>query len=555
MPELERQSLSTLDWTSIIIYFAIVLAIGAYFSRRSRDAAGYFLAGRHAGWIAVGGALFAANISSEHFVGLAGDGYTSGFAVAQFELFAAVACMVLGWVFVPFYIRAGVFTMPEFLERRYNRPCRTYLTVISLVSYVLTKISVTLYAGSLFLNMLFGWDLYTSSLVLVIVTGVYTVAGGLAAVIYTELIQAFVLIGGAIVLTLAGLNRAGGLSEVIAAVPAGHWSMLKPLGHAYPWPGMIFGLPILGIWYWCTDQYIVQRALGARDVNHARGGAILAGFLKILPMFLLVFPGMIALKLFPGVAADKSNMIYPMLTTLLPAGVKGLVIAGLFAAMMSSLAACFNSCGTLFTMDLYHPRRPNASQRELVNVGRAVTVVMVGIAIAYVPMMALLGGSQIYQYLQKIQAYISPPIAAVFLLGLFVKRLNGTGALASLLAGFVLGSARLLLELGQAAWKWDLGTGLLHRLVAMNFLHFAILMFVVCAAVLVLVSLAAAPMSDERLRGLTFATTPRETHAVAIAEGTRRGRGVTIAATVALCAVLVILWTVFYVVVPARQAV
>ncbi|MHC4234867.1 MAG: sodium:solute symporter [Planctomycetota bacterium] len=518
MPEEMTHKLATVDWVVICAYFLMVMGIGFYFARRARDTTGYFLAGRHAGWIAVGGALFAANISSEHFVGLAGDGYASGLAVAQFELFAAVACLTLGWVFIPFYIRTGVFTMPEFLERRYNKQCRTYLTVISLISYVLTKISVTLFAGSLFLNMLFGWDLYTSSLIMVIATGIYTVAGGLAAVIYTELIQAFILIGGAVVLTWVGLDKVGGISALIDGIPKDHWSMLKPLGHAYPWPGMIFGLPILGIWYWCTDQYIVQRALGARNVDHARGGALLAGFLKLLPMFILVLPGMIALKLFPDVASDESNTIYPMLTSLLPIGVKGLVIAGLFAAMMSSLAACFNSCGTLFTMDIYKPRRPTASERELVLVGRLVTIVIVILGILYVPFMKHLGGSQLYLYLQKIQGYISPPIAAVFLLGVFWKRLNGTGALASLYTGFVMGAARLLLELGHNAWDWPLGP--VTPLVTMNFLHFAILMFAVCVAVLVIVSMATPALSAGQLRGLTFATTAKRAKAVEIADST-----------------------------------
>jgi SSS family solute:Na+ symporter len=550
---METRQLAAIDWALIGAYFVVVTGIGLHFVRRAKDATSYFLAGRHAGWIAIGGALFAANISSEHFVGLAGDGYTSGLAVAQFELFAAVACLALGWVFIPFYIRAGVFTMPEFLERRYNPACRRYLTVISLVSYVLTKISVTLYAGSLFLNMLFGWDLYTSSLIMVVATGLYTVAGGLAAVIYTELIQAFVLVAGAAMLTWIGLDRAGGLSAVIDAIPKDHWSMLKPIDHpAYPWPGMIFGLPILGIWYWCTDQYIVQRALGARNVDHARGGALLAGFLKLLPMFLLVLPGMIALKLFPDVANGESNRVYPMLTTLLPAGVKGLVIAGLFAAMMSSLAACFNSCGTLFTMDLYKPRRPQATERELVFVGRAVTVVMVAIGIAYVPMMEHLGGSDLYQYLQKIQAYISPPIAAVFLLGVFFKRLNGRGALASLYAGFVLGVARLTLEFGSNAAGWRLGP--IAPLVEMNFLHFAICLFAVCVGVLVAVSLATPAAPAAQLAGLTFATTAKEARAVEIAAGTRRGRRATMAATWILIAILLALWAIFYVIIPLRAA-
>lgn len=547
----DHQELAAIDWALIGVYFVAVMGIGFYFAKRAKDATSYFLAGRHAGWIAVGAALFAANISSEHFVGLAGAGYKSGFAVAQFELFAAVACLMLGWVFLPFYIRSGIFTMPEFLERRYNKQCRTYLTVISLVAYILTKISVTLYAGSIFLNMLFGWDIYTSSLIMVIATGIYTIAGGLAAVIYTELIQAFILIGGAIVLTIVGLSKAGGLGGLMETIPKDHWSMLKPIDHPdYPWLGMIFGLPILGIWYWCTDQYIVQRALGAKNVDHARGGALFAAFLKLLPMFIMVFPGIIALKLFGGQFEGDTDRVYPMLTTLLPVGVKGLVIAGLFAAMMSSLAACFNSCGTLFAMDLYKPRRPNASEKELVLVGRLVTLAVVVIGIAYVPFLGELNDSQIYKYLQSIQAYISPPIAAVFLLGVFWKRLNATGALASLYVGFVLGIARLGLEFATASATSSLNLGGMSWFVEMNFLHFAILLFAICIAVLVLVSYATTPASDEALRGLTFATTPKDAHAVAIADSTRTGKKITVLASVALVVTLIALWVIFYVIIP-----
>jgi len=555
------EQLQPLDWFLIVVYFAVVMGIGFYFARRAKDSVGYFLGGRHAGFIAVGAALFAANISSEHFVGLAGSGYKSGLAVAQFELFAAVCCMMLGWIFVPFYIRAGIFTMPEFLERRYNKQCRTYLTVISLISYVLTKISVTLFTGAIFLKFLFGWDLYTSSLIMVIATGIYTVAGGLAAVIYTELVQAFILIGGAIILTIVGLNHpdVGGLSGLISDIPKEHWSMLKPIDHPdYPWLGMIFGLPILGVWYWCTDQYIVQRALGAKSIDHARGGALFAGFLKLLPMFLLVVPGMIALKLFPdiivdgriinGEAVDNSNQVYPMLTTLLPAGVKGLVIAGLMAAMMSSLAACFNSCGTLFAMDFYKPRKPGASERELVLVGRIATVIMTIIGILYVPVMKHLEGNQIYKYLQEIQAYISPPIAAVFLLGVFWKRLNGQGAIVALWTGFVLGIGKLVFKYLDSATEIDFGS--LAPLIEMNFLHYAIVMFAICVGVLVVVSLLSPPKNDKELEGLTFATTSQESKAVDIAESSMTGRTSTIVATFFLIAALLALWLIFYVIIP-----
>ncbi len=540
--------LANLDWVLICAYGAVLMGIGFYFTRRNKDTKSYFLAGRHAGWITVGAAMFAANISAEHFVGLAGTGYNSGFAVAQYELFAAVACMALGWIFIPFYIRAGVFTMPEFLERRYNRSCRTYLSLISLISYVLTKISVTLIAGSAFLYVLFGWNPLASSVALVIATGIYTVAGGLSAVIYTERIQAFVLVGGAVVLTCVGLNQAGGLSAVVATTPIDYWSMLKPINHPeFPWLGMIFGLPILGVWYWCTDQYMVQRALSAKNIDHGRGGTLLTGFFKILPMFIMVFPGIIALKLLS--AGTEPNRVYPELVKILPVGVKGLIIAGILGAMMSSLSACFNSCSTLFTMDIYKPRRPNTSETSLVWIGRVATVIMVLLGLGWATIAEKMGGTQIYIYLQKIQAYISPPIAAVFLFGVLNKRLNGVGATASLWTGFVMGMGRLILEAGQGMWKWQFGEPL-QTLIGMNFLHYAILMFIVCLVVLFIGSYMTLAADEKKLYGLTFATTPKDAKAVSIAESTPVGLMTTVVASGLLIAALVVIWTVFYVIIP-----
>jgi SSS family solute:Na+ symporter len=521
-------------------YFAVVFGIGAYFFGKARTSKGYFLADRSVGWIAVGASLFATNISSEHFIGLAGSGASTGLAVGHFEWLAVFMVLILAWVFVPFYLRSGVYTMPEFLERRYGPACRWYLTTVSVAAYILTKISVSLYAGGLVLRQVVGWDFYTSALVMVLATGVYTVFGGLSAVIYTELLQAVVLIVGAVVLAALGLREAGGFAALREALPADFFHMIKPIDDPnFPWTGIFFGAPILGIWYWCTDQVIVQRVLGAKDEANARNGAILSGLLKILPVFILVLPGLIARALYPDIRGDEA---YPTLVVrLLPSGLTGLMVAALMAALMSSLSATFNSASTLITLDFYKKWRPEASDRRLVGVGRGVTLIMVGLGILWVPFIKYLS-SEVYIYLQSVQAYISPPIAAVFLFGVFWPRANRHGAIAALVSGAVLGAIRFILEV-QRDSVLVAGTPWLARLVAINFLHFAILIFVVSAAVLVVVSLATAPERREKLRGLTFATLEGE-YAAKYAGG-RSVVQVQIAASVALAAAVIGLWIYF----------
>ena len=374
----------TIDLVILITYFAVVFGIGAYFFQRAKTTKSYFLADRSVGWVAVGASLFASNISSEHFIGLAGSGASSGLAVGSFEWLAVFIAMILAWVFVPFYLRSGVYTMPEFLERRYGPACRWYLTTVSVIAYVVTKISVSLYAGALVLQAVLGWDFYTSATVMVVATGIYTVFGGLAAVIYTELLQAVVLLLGAATLTIIGLEQAGGMAGLRAALPPDFFHMIKPSSDpAFPWTGIFFGAPILGIWYWCTDQMIVQRVLGAKSEAQARGGALLCGLLKILPVFVLVLPGLIARALYPDIAGDAA---YPTLVIrLLPTGLVGFMVAALMAALMSSLAATFNSASTLVTFDVYKKLKPGATESQLVGVGRIVTVVMVGLSMLWVP--------------------------------------------------------------------------------------------------------------------------------------------------------------------------
>jgi len=501
-------TLTTVDWLVIAGYFVVVFAVAVAVSgRRSvrASAENYFLGSRNSGWFIIGASLFASNIGSEHLVGLAGTGAASGVAVGQFEILASLILLLLGWFFVPFYLKSGVFTMPEFLERRYSPAARWYLAVISIVGYVLTKISVTVFAGGIVFEALMGLDFWTGALIVVIATGVYTVFGGLRAVLYTDMLQAFVMVGGAIAVTVIGLDAAGGWDSVRAEAGSDFFDMWKPLTDpSFPWTGILLGAPILGVWYWCTDQFIVQRVLSARNVDNARRGAIFGGFLKLLPVFIFVIPGIIAYTLAARgelQLATPDQALPALIGTLLPSGLRGLVVAGLLAALMSSLSSVFNSCSTLITWDVYRKLHPGASERTLVIVGQVATVVLVGLGLLWIPMMKLISG-QIYQYLQSVQAYISPPIAAVFLIGIFWKRVNASGAIAALGTGFVLGMLRLVLELNKSS----LGDGPLAWIAGINFLHFAILLFVVCSLVLVLVSLGTPPPAEEQVAGLTLQT-------------------------------------------------
>src|SRR3954465_6714176 len=342
-----HKNLEPVDIAIIIAYFIIVFAIGFYFSLKERTSADYFLASRNVGWFAIGASLFVSNISTEHFIGLAGSGATSGLAVGHFEWLACIIVLILGWVFVPFYLRSNVFTMPEFLERRFNRSAAVYLASISILAYVFTKISVHLYAAAVVLERVVGWSPMTAALILVIATGVYTIAGGLAAVIYTDLVQTLILIAGAVVLTWVGLDKAGGFAGIRAAVPPDYFHMIKSASDPeFPWTGIFLGAPILGIWYWCTDQVIVQRVLSAKDEGHAKAGTIFAAFLKILPVFVLVLPGLIAYALYPQLFhvvdghVTNGDIAYPTLVVnLLPTGLVGLMIAALLAALRGAMAS------------------------------------------------------------------------------------------------------------------------------------------------------------------------------------------------------------------------
>jgi SSS family solute:Na+ symporter len=554
-----HRTLAGLDLAVIVVYFIIVFAIGFWFARRERTSEDYFLASRNVGWFAIGASLFVSNISTEHFIGLAGSGAAGGLAVGHFEWLACLILLILGWVFVPFYLRTNVFTMPEFLERRFDRSCSVYLASVSILAYIFTKISVHLYAAAIVLKTVVGWDPMVAAILLVIATGVYTIAGGLAAVIYTDLVQTMILLIGAVMLTAIGLSEVGGFAGLRAQVPTDYFHMIKPVSDAnFPWTGIFFGAPILGIWYWCTDQSIVQRVLSARDAGHAKAGAIFAGFLKILPVFVLVLPGVIAYALYPqqfptenGVVQNSNSAFPTLVINLLPAGLVGLMIAALMAALMGAMSAVFNSASTLVTLDFYKRLRPQATEKHLVAFGRVATGAMVVLGLLWVPFIDKMN-PQLFIYLQSVQAYISPPIAVCFVFGILWPRLNGRGAITSMLTGFALGAARFVLEIQDK--KQHLASPLARFLLDMNFLHYAIWMFVACALVLILVSYATPAPSREKLAGLTFATVDQKLVATGaapagkifrLARETRREHRLNVAFSLLLFATVVGLWIYF----------
>lgn len=517
-------SLDYWDIAIILIYFGIILWIAQWASKSKSDsgsAVDYFLAGKNSGWLVIGASLFASNIGSEIILGVSGAGARGNMPMANFEIIAALVLILLGWIFVPFYLRTGVYTMPEFLEKRYSKACRNYLSVISILAYVITKISLIIFAGALVFETI-GISFWTGAIVTVVATGFYTVLGGLKAVIYTDMVQAFILLLGTIAVTLYGLHAVGGWDEMIQIITiASQDSQNPPVGDffnlwrpssdtEYPWTGMLFGAPILGVWYWCTDQYIVQRTLSAKDVNNARKGALFAGYLKLLPVFIFFIPGVIAYALLQkgdiSFSIENADQALPaMINGFLPTGLKGLAIAGLLAALMSSLSSAFNSSSTLLTIDFYQKYRPKASQKDLVRFGQIATVLLVLISLGWIPFMKSLMGGGIFHYLQSVQAYISPPIAAVFLFGLFYKWINATGAIVSLWVGFFIGVLRLVLEFmsneGAIIVAED---SLLGLFLGINFLHFALFLFLFCALVLMAVSKMGQAQSPEFLELVTF---------------------------------------------------
>jgi SSS family solute:Na+ symporter len=573
-------TLTGIDWLAIGLYFSILLCVVTWVVRKGKDtAADYFLAGRNLGWWIIGASIFASNIGSEHIVGLAGSGASDGVALAHYELHAW-CLLVLAWVFVPFYSRSLVFTMPEFLERRFSAPSRYVLSVVSLVTFIVSKIAVGIFAGGVVFATLLpemrltlgGWTIdsfWIGSVAVIVLTGFYTMVGGMRAVVYNDAVQVVVLITGSALLTFYGLHILGGWSEVRRycgsemldlwrpITPAGVQSTWAPVLETnasgavvrqawyfngnFPWPGMLICAPIIGLWYWCTDQYIVQRALGAPDQRTARRGSIFAAFLKLFPVYLFIIPGLICFALAKsGKIAEFAALVghdgkpvpseaqaaFPLMVKyLLPPGLRGIVVAGLLSALMGSLAGVFNACSTLFTVDLYQKLRPAASEHQVVRTGRIATAVMILVALAWIPVIQ--GAHGLYGYLQAVQGYLAPPIFVVFFFGVFWKRLNAQGCLWAMLVGFVVGIFRMAVDtpvtMKLAGFEDGYARGSFLWIVNnINFQYFSVLITVLSAVVMVAVSYATREPDYGRIQSLTFATTTEEEKAVTRASWDKR---------------------------------
>ena len=537
--------MANLDWV-ILGLFCLAL-IGVIFwtlRKKDKNTTDCFLAGRDATWIAIGASIFASNIGSEHLVGLAGTGAESGMAFAHWEMHGWMI-LLLGWLFVPFYARSGVFTMPEFLERRYNSKSRSLLSIISIVSYILTKVAVTVYAGGVVFKDVFNIEYITlfnqqidffwvSAIGLVVLTGLYTVFGGMKAVLYTSILQTPILLAGSIAILVIGLTQLGGwgnLMEIVRATDATYLndageviyrsttdnmaSLIRSPGDPkYPWTGVIFGSAIIGFWYWCTDQFIVQRVLAGRDQKQARRGTIFGAYLKLTPVFLFLIPGMIAFALRQQGLMDFSSndaAFSTLVKDLLPKGFTGIVVGGILAALMSSLASLFNSSSMLFTVDFYQKFKPNASEKHYVLVGRLATTVIVILGILWIPVMKNLG-KVLYEYLQDVQSLLAPGIAAVFLLGIISKKTTPAAGFIGLVVGFVLG----MLRLGLSIYYGDVvADGLIYRIIIEpNWLHYEIMLFILVIVVMIVVSFFTKAKDLSAIQGLYFGSATPEQRAI-----------------------------------------
>ncbi|XP_047494953.1 sodium/glucose cotransporter 5-like isoform X3 [Penaeus chinensis] len=564
------------DALVVVLYFAFVLSIGLYSSWRTKrgSVSSYFLASRNMHWIPVGASLFASNIGSGHFIGLAGSGAASGIGIGAFELNAIYVLMLLGWIFVPVYMSSGVYTMPEYLRERFGgQRIRIYLSVLALILYVFTKISADLYAGALFIQTALDkgdsteW-LYLSILILLAIAALFTITGGLTAVIWTDFVQTILMIIGAFILMGMSFNAVGGYNALVTdyfhAIPTNTvysgdnltncgeppayamdlFRSIVPGESDLPWTGMLFGVTISGIWYWCTDQVIVQRTLSSKNMVHAKAGCVLAAALKFLPMFLLVFPGMAARILFPdrvacvvpeecdavcGSTAGCTNIAYiELVLRLLPTGLCGLMLAVMMAALMSSLTSIFNSASTIFTIDIWTRIRRGATDIELLIVGRAFVLVLVVISVIWIPVIQGSANSQLFVYIQSISSFLSPPICAVYLLAIFWPRTTEPGAFWGLMIGLLIGLIRFIMEYAfvvppcgslepDPRPEWiKIVVGNVH------YLHFGCILFVIVLAVTVVVSYLTEPIPEECLHRLTFWTRSSTEVRVSIREWSNR---------------------------------
>lgn len=444
---MNHSGISNIDILIIVLYFITVLGIGLYIARRTKTGEDLFLGGRTFTWGLIGLSLFASNISSTTLIGLSGAAYSTGVVQSVYEWMSGIPLIIAALIFVPLYLRSRITTIPEFLELRYDRRSRSFFSIVTIFTSIIVDTAGGLYAGALVLQLFFpDLVLWHTTLVLALVAGLYTAFGGLKAVVYTDAIQAIILIVGCSVLTYMLFEQMDfSWAKVVAAAPEGHFSMVRPADDtSLPWTGLILGVPFLGFWYWSTNQYIVQRVLGGKDIKHARWGVIFAGFLKIIPLFIMVIPGALAISLFPGL--DNPDTVFPTaVMSVLPVGMVGLVLAGLISAIMSSVDSTLNSASTLVVIDFVKPNNPNLSEEKIASYGRWTTIILMIVAAVWAPMIQNFEG--IWSYLQQMFSIIVPPIVVIFLVGVFYKRGNGDGSFWTLVIGTALGV--LLFLLGQ----------------------------------------------------------------------------------------------------------
>jgi SSS family solute:Na+ symporter len=508
-------NINTIDLTIIVVYLIGILLVGILSVRLKRmTSEGYFLAGRGLGWVMVGAALFASNISTIHLVGLAASGYNEGLVWGNFEWLASITLILLGLVFAPFYFKSKISTLPEFLEKRYGSTARSILAFIAIIGALFVHIGMSLYAGAVVFHTFFGINVYTSILVISVITAIYTVLGGLKAVVVTESIQTVILIIGAIILTgfaIAALpeHSVSSLAELKAQLKPGQLNMLHTkeslslLGEGgfesgLTWYACLLGYPILGLWYWCSDQTIVQRVLGAKTRQAAQMGPIFAGFLKILPVFILVFPGVIAYVLFKDTIGTDANQALPvMIDKLLPTGLKGIMAATLLAALMSTIAAALNSSATLVAVDIVKRFKPSTSDKQQIKIGRIAAVVVMLLAMAW----STQGDkfSSIFEAINKIAAAIAPPVATVFLFGVFSKRGTNRAAIVTLISGLVLGITAFCLDFEPISGQMYITRGL-----HIPFMMQAWWLFVICTVIYFTVSYLTPAPSAEVIENYTW---------------------------------------------------
>uniref|UniRef100_A0A8C8I7P9 Sodium/glucose cotransporter 1 n=1 Tax=Oncorhynchus tshawytscha TaxID=74940 RepID=A0A8C8I7P9_ONCTS len=514
---------------------------GAMVSTNRATVGGFFLAGRSMVWWPIGASLFASNIGSGHFVGIAGTAAAAGIAIGGFEWNALVVVILLGWLFVPIYIKAGVVTMPEYLKKRFGgQRIRIYLSVLSLFLYVFTKISADMFSGAIFINQALGLNIYLAVVLLLSITALYTVTGGLAAVIYTDTLQTIIMVVGSFILMGYAFNQVGGYENFqeryMMAMPTQTgvniskrcYTPRPDSFHIFrdavtgdlPWPGLVFGLTVQATWYWCTDQVIVQRCLSAKSLSHVKAGCILCGYLKLLPMFVMVFPGMISRILYPdevacvdpdecqmycGASVGCTNIAYPKLVVdLMPNGLRGLMLSVMMASLMSSLTSIFNSASTLFTMDIYTKIRSSASEKELMIAGRVFILVLIGVSIAWIPVVQSAQSGQLFDYIQSITSYLTPPIAATFMLAIFCKRVNEPGVFYGLMIGLAIGLSRMIAEFAYGTGSCVAPTNCPEIICGVHYLYFSIILFCISCLVILTISLMTKPIEDKHLYRLCW---------------------------------------------------